>query len=33
MIFFFTWEKGAGTPYPRVPSQKRPGMDQDFFEV
>src|SRR6218665_464236 len=22
--FFFTWKKGAGTPYRRVPSQKSP---------
>jgi len=23
-MFFFTLEKGAGTPYRRVPSQKKP---------
>jgi len=24
-LFFFTLKKVAGTPYPRVPSQKSPG--------
>src|SRR6218665_2009972 len=24
--FFFTWKKGAGTPYRRVPSQKKPCL-------
>jgi len=33
MFFFFTWKKGAGTPYQRVPSQKCPVFENDELEV
>ena len=33
MIFFFTLEKGAGTPYRRVPSQKSPAKDLNEVSI